>query len=122
MASDCGYAFSTNLIGVWSRERRLLTLEEAIYRLTFNLASVFGMHDRGLIRPGLQADLVVFDPATVAPLEEERVMDLPAGEPRLVQKAQGYRALVVNGQVLMENGEHTGVYPGRVLRSNAVAA
>jgi N-acyl-D-amino-acid deacylase len=96
-----------------------MSLEEAVYRLTFNLASVFGMHDRGLIRPGQQADLVVFDPETVAPLEEEMLPDLPAGEMRLVQKARGYRALVVNGQALMQDGEHTGVYPGRVLRSNA---
>jgi N-acyl-D-amino-acid deacylase len=119
VASDCGYAFSTNLLSTWVRERQLMSLEEAVYRLTFNLASVFGMRDRGLIRPGMQADLVVFDPDTVAPLEEEMVADLPAGEPRLVQKARGYRALVVNGELLLENGEHTGAYPGRVLRSNA---
>lgn len=122
VASDCGYAFSTNLLATWVRDRQFLTLEEAIYRLTFNLASVFGMHDRGLIRPGMAADLVLFDPDRVAALEEQMVPDLPAGENRLVQKAVGYAALIVNGQVLMENGEHTGVYPGRVLRSNTPVA
>ncbi len=116
VASDCGYAFSTNLLSTWVRDREFLSLEEAVYRLTFNLASVFGMHDRGLIRPGLQADLVVFDPDTVSPLEEEMVPDLPAGENRLVQKSVGYHATVVNGEVLIENGEHTGAHPGRVLR------
>lgn len=57
------------------------------------------------------------DGQVVAPLEQHMVADLPAGERRLVQKAQGYKALVVNGQVLMEDGEHTGAYPGRILRS-----
>jgi len=66
----------------------------------------------------LRADLVVFDPDTVETLDEKRIADLPAGEERLVQKAGGYQNLVVNGQVLMEDSEHTGVYPGRVLRSH----
>ncbi len=121
VASDCGYAFSTNLLSTWVRDREFLTLEEAVYRLTFNLTSVFGLYDRGLIRPGLRADLVVFDPDTVTPLEEEMVPDLPAGENRLVQKSTGYHATVVNGEVLIENGEHTGAYPGRVLRHTASA-
>jgi N-acyl-D-aspartate/D-glutamate deacylase len=120
VASDCGYAFSTNLLSTWVRDQQLLNLETAVYRLTFNLASVFGMYDRGLLRPGMMADLVVFDTDTVAALEPEMVADLPAGEQRLVQKSRGYKALVVNGQVLLEDGEHTGIYPGRVLRSGVV--
>ncbi len=90
--------------------------------MTFMIASIFELPGRGLLRPGYAADLVVFDPATVGPCEPEVVHDLPGGEPRLLQRATGIHATIVNGTVLFENGEHTGVYPGRVLRRAVPAA
>jgi len=95
-----------------------MTLEEAVRKLTFMPASVFGLPDRGLIRPGLAADLVVFDPDTVAPTEMDEVADYPAGAVRKRRLSQGVEYTIVNGEVLIEEGEHTGRYPGRVVRSS----
>jgi N-acyl-D-amino-acid deacylase len=94
-----------------------MSLEDAIKKLTFLPASLFGIHDRGLLRRGMAADMVVFDPETIDLAEPEKVEDLPEGAPRYIQRAKGIRYTVVNGSVLMKNGAHTGVYPGTVLRS-----
>jgi N-acyl-D-aspartate/D-glutamate deacylase len=94
-------------------------LEEGIRKLTFMVASLFGLDDRGLVRNGMAADLVLFDPETVRECEPEMVNDLPGGEKRLIQKAVGVKMTVVNGKVLVEDGEHTGDYPGRVLGNGA---
>ncbi len=112
---DAGYGYATRLLGYWIRERNIMSLEEGVRKLTFMVASIFGLHDRGLIRPGLAADLVLFDPETVMDSEPEMVNDLPGGEKRLVQKAVGVKMTVVNGEVLTEDGKHTGALPGRVL-------
>ena len=80
-------------------------------------SSLFGFSDRGLVRPGMAADLMVFDPATIGPLEPGEAHDLPGGAKRRKQLAQGIEWTVVSGQVLMERGKHTGAYPGRVARS-----
>ena len=98
------------------REKEALTLEEAVRQVTFIPASLWGFHDRGLLREGLAADLAIFDPATIAPQMPEVAYDLPAGEQRLKQKADGILATVVNGEILMENCEHTGALPGKLLR------
>ena len=103
------------------RERQAFTLEEAVRMLTLEPASAWGFHDRGLIRVGMAADLLVFDPQRVAPQMPEVRHDLPAGARRLVQKADGISATVVNGKVLMRNGEHTGIYPGQLLRGPLAA-
>src|SRR5215813_3327816 len=116
-ALECGYGFTTYLLGYCVREKKVLPLEEAVRKLTSMPAAVLGLKDRGYVRPGLAADLVVFDPDTVAALPPVVTYDLPAGEKRLVQKAAGIACTVVNGQMLTEQGEHTGGYPGRVLRS-----
>ena len=87
--------------------------------LTLEPASAFGFHDRGLLREGLVADLVVFDPERVAPRLPEVVNDLPGGARRLLQRADGIAASVVAGQVLMRDGKHTGALPGRILRGAA---
>lgn len=112
---DAGYGYATRLLGYWIRERKIMSLEEGVRKLTFMVASIFGLHDRGLIRPGMAGDLALFDPATVRECEPEMANDLPGGERRLVQKAVGVKMTVVNGQVLTEDGEHTGALPGRVL-------
>jgi len=81
----------------------------------------WGLHARGLLREGLAADVIVFDPDRVAPEMPEVVNDLPAGARRLRQKATGFHASIVNGRVVLRDGEHTGAYPGRVLRGPLAA-
>src|SRR5204863_6372144 len=65
-----GYGYSTRLLGEWVREKQIMSLENAVRRLTFDSAAAFGLHDRGLLRPGLVADITIFDPQTVRPLPE----------------------------------------------------
>lgn len=112
---DAGYGYATRLLGYWIREREVMSLEEGVRKLTFMVASIFSLHDRGLIRSGMAADLVLFDPTTVRECEPEMVNDLPGGERRLVQKAVGVKMTVVNGEVLTEDGGHSGAFPGQVL-------
>ena len=112
-----GFGFATTMLGYWVRQREIMSLEDAIKKLTFLPASVFGIRDRGLLRQGMAADIFVFDPAKIDLAEPEKVQDLPAGAPRYIQRAKGIHYTVVNGSVLMNNGSHTGAYPGKVLRS-----
>jgi N-acyl-D-amino-acid deacylase len=112
-----GFGFATPMLAYWVRERQIMSLEDAIKKLTFLPASIFGIHDRGLLRRGMAADIVVFDPEKIDLAEPEKVSDLPEGAPRYIQGAKGIHYTIVNGSVLMKNGSHTGVYPGRVLRS-----
>jgi N-acyl-D-aspartate/D-glutamate deacylase len=115
------YSYSTYLLSHWVREKQIMSLEDAIRKLTFIPASLFGLYDRGLVRPGMAADLMIFDPATIAPLEPGEAFDLPGGSRRRKQLAKGIDFTVVHGQVLIEKGEHTGAYPGKVARSAAAA-
>ncbi|MCH7608458.1 MAG: amidohydrolase family protein [Chloroflexi bacterium] len=115
----CDSHFSTFLLSYWVRERGAMSLEEAVRKLTFMSATAFGMHDRGLIRPGLAADLTVFDPDTIAPGGLDQVADYPAGAVRMRRLCEGVDYTIVNGEVLIERGEHTGAYPGQVIRSSA---
>jgi N-acyl-D-aspartate/D-glutamate deacylase len=112
-----GYGYLTKLLGEWVREKRVMTLEQAVRRLTFDSASTFGLYDRGLLRPGMVADIVIFDPDTVKPLPLEVLHDFPTGAKRIKEPAQGIYATFVNGEMLMKEGEHTGALPGRVLRN-----
>lgn len=113
---DAGYA--TYLLGKWVRERQALTLEQAVRRLTSEVAEFFGIPDRGVIAPGTVADLVLFDPETVDDQAPEYVWDLPGGGKRLVARATGIHATIVSGELLYQDGRHTGALPGRVLRSD----
>jgi N-acyl-D-aspartate/D-glutamate deacylase len=115
-AYDAGFGYCTQFLGHWTRDRGVMSLEEAVRKLTFMIASVLGIRDRGLLRPGLKADVTVFDPATVAHEYPEMVNDLPGGGARYVQHARGIHYTIVNGEVLMEGREHTGALPGQVLR------
>jgi N-acyl-D-aspartate/D-glutamate deacylase len=119
-SANPGFGFGTFLLGYWVRQRGLMPMEEAIRKLTFMPASIFGIHDRGLLRPGMAADIFIFDPAAIDLERPEQVNDLPEGAPRYIQHARGIRYTIVNGSVLMDNGSHTGAYPGKVLRSQAV--
>jgi N-acyl-D-amino-acid deacylase len=107
----------TRLLGYWVREKGIMSLELAVRRLTFDSASAFGIYDRGLLQPGMAADLVVFDPDTVRPVPEDVVHDFPSNGWRMRELAEGIHYTVVNGEVLMEKGTHAGSYPGRVLHN-----
>jgi N-acyl-D-aspartate/D-glutamate deacylase len=109
-------SLQTHVFSHWVREKQALSLEEAVRMVTFETASAWELPNRGLLRPGYAADVVVFDPDTFEPTYPEVVNDLPAGSRRLVQKANGIAATVVNGEVLMRDGEHTGALPGQLLR------
>ena len=113
----CNTGYPTYLLGTWVRERGVMSWERAIQRLTSEPAHLFGLYDRGVIAPGKAADLVVFDPRTVAAGDKEMLYDLPGEEGRFVQQAQGVHWVIVNGAVLFAEGQHSGVLPGRVLRS-----
>jgi len=112
-----GFGFSTRLLSEWVHEKKVMSLEQAVRRLTFESASIFGLYDRGLLRPGMVADIVIFDPDTVKPLPLEVLHDFPTGAKRIKEPAQGIHMTIVNGQVLMEDGKHSGNLPGRVLRN-----
>ena len=109
-------SLQTHLLSHWVREKQEVTLEEAVRMLSFVPASQWGLNGRGLLREGMTADVVVFNPDTVAPMMPELTYDLPAGARRLKQKAAGFLATVVNGQVVLRNNEHTGALPGQLLR------
>ena len=113
----CQVTYSSYLLEHWVRKKKAFSLEQAVRKLTFDPATLLGIPNRGLLKTGLAADLTIFDPDTVQAQEKEFVADFPGGASRLVAKAEGYRYTVVNGQLLMRDGEPTGTHPGRVLRS-----
>ncbi len=114
-----GGQYPTEFLERLVREHSMLSLEEAHWRLSALPAFCAGFRDRGLLREGAPADIVVydFDRLHVGPMEIAR--DLPGGEWRRVRKAEGYRCIMVNGQITIENDNQTGVTPGRLLRHGA---
>ncbi|HSD09762.1 MAG TPA: amidohydrolase family protein, partial [Candidatus Binatia bacterium] len=110
------------LLARWVREKQLLSIEAAVRMLTSRPAEIFGFADRGRIAVGLAADLVVFDPATVAAGRLRRVHDLPAGAARLVSDSSGVDLVIVNGVAIREGGRDAvdpeGPLPGVVLRGH----
>jgi N-acyl-D-amino-acid deacylase len=116
----CDACYATFLLGVWTREREVLTWEDAIWRLTGHPASVFRLPAKGQLRPGFDADVVVFDPATVAAGPSERVTDLPGGADRLVAHSVGIEHVLVNGTpVRLDGKDLESVRPGRVIEPTA---
>ena len=113
-----GYGYSTRLLGHWVREQEVMSLEKAVRRLTFDSASVLGIFDRGLLRPGMAADITIFDPDTVNTREEDIVHDFPAGGWRFRELADGVPYTIVNGQVIQEEGHLTGALSGNVVRNS----
>lgn len=114
-------SLQSHVLSYWVRDKQALTLEEAMRMLTFVPASYWGLPGRGLLREGWAADVIVFNPDTVAPMMPELDHDLPAGARRLKQKAAGMLATVVNGEVVLRNNEPTGALPGRLLRGPLAA-
>jgi N-acyl-D-aspartate/D-glutamate deacylase len=109
-------SLGTHLLAYWVRERELFSLEEAVRKLTLDPAMAWGFWDRGHLRVGATADINVFDPLTVGPELPTVEHDLPGGATRLVQRARGFQATVVGGEVTIANGEFTGALPGRIVR------
>lgn len=105
-----------DLLGNWVRQRQAMTLEAAVRKITFDIAAFWGLENRGLLREGWHADVVVFDPETIAPDMPELVRDLPTDAERILQKAVGIKATVVNGAVFMRGTEHSGAFAGKLLR------
>ena len=119
----CNAGYPTYLLGNFVRERRALSLERAVMRITSEPARFFGLDDRGRLAPGMAADITIFDFATVGSPERPEIRhDLPGGGRRLVTQARGVEYTIVNGVVLYEGARHTGALPGRVLRSGQVAS
>jgi len=115
MLCDAGYC--TYLIGTWVRDRSAMTLEHAVRRITSEPANFFGLKDRGRLAVGMAADVTIFDYNTIGSGKRAEMRhDLPGGGRRLVMPAKGVCYTLVNGQVLLENGNHTGALPGQVLR------
>src|SRR3954447_11460432 len=113
----CGATYSTSLLSNAVRDRGLLTMEEAIHELTDVPARLYGVRNRGRIADGWNADLVLFDPETIAPGPERTRNDLPGGAPRLFAEALGVHRVFVNGVEVVTDGSATGALPGTVLRS-----
>ncbi len=114
----CDAGFSTHLLGHWVRDRKALSLERAVWRLTGHPSDVFGFPDRGRIREGLKADLVLFDAALVEAGPLERVYDLPAGADRLISRGAGVRDVWVSGVAIRRDGvDVVDARPGKLVRS-----
>ncbi|MBB6123367.1 N-acyl-D-amino-acid deacylase family protein [Sphingobium subterraneum] len=109
-------SLQTYLLAHWVRQRQEFTLEEAVRMITLAPAKAWGFHDRGLLREGMAADINVFDPALITPTLPNLLHDLPTGAPRLESRATGILATIVGGEITIQNGEHTGALPGRLLR------
>lgn len=116
MLYEAGY--TSYLLGHWVRDQQVLSLEQAIRRITAEPADFFGLPDRGRLVPGGAADIVIFDEATIgSPQRASFIYDLPGGAGRLHAAAQGIERVIVNGVTLYRGGRHTGALPGALLTS-----
>jgi N-acyl-D-aspartate/D-glutamate deacylase len=113
----CHANYPSVVLGELVRRRGLFTLEEAVHQMTGVPAALFGLRDRGVIAEGTHADLVLFDPDTVASEPAEERHDLPGGALRLYAGAVGVEQVVVGGETIVERGVLTGAMPGTLLRS-----
>jgi len=105
-----------DLLGTWVRGKQAMTLEAAVRKITFDIAAFWGLDRRGLLREGWYGDVAIFDPETIAPDMPELVRDLPTGAERILQKAVGIKATIVNGKIFMRDNEHTGAFAGKLVR------
>lgn len=114
----CNAGYPSYMLGTFVREKQAISLEHAVKRMTSEPAQFFGITDRGVLRPGMAADIAVFDLNTIGSPERPEIRhDLPGGGRRLVTQAEGITHTLVNGQVLYEGLRHTGILPGQVLRA-----
>ena len=115
----CDAGYPSFLLSYWARDRArgTVALETAIKILTSEPTLMYGLRDRGVVAPGYKADLNVLDPAAIAPRPTEIVHDLPAGAKRVLQRADGFVATLVHGELVQRASIDTGARPGRVVRS-----
>jgi len=111
---DAGY--QTWLLSHWGRDQKRWDVAELIRRLTSDTAGAAGLHDRGILRAGLKADVNIIDWEKLGSGAPYVVNDLPAGGKRLLQKVTGYDATIVSGEVTFREGEATGTLPGKLVR------
>ena len=129
-ASDAGahldllasFNYATEVLGKAVRERQLLSFEEAVHLITQVPAELYGLRDRGVVREGAYADLVVLDPTTVGSQDVHMRVDLPGDAPRLYAGADGIEHVLVNGTAIVDGGELTGSRSGTLLRSGRDSA
>jgi N-acyl-D-amino-acid deacylase len=121
VCQEMGSSLQTHMLSYWVRAKQAFTLEQAVRKLSHDNAAAWGLADRGLIEAGYRADLVLFDAERVRPAMPTVEADLPGGARRLVQKAEGIAATIVNGVVTLENGRSTGRLPGVLLRGAGAA-
>jgi len=114
-------SLQTHLLSHWVRQEEAFTLEQAIRMITYDTATRWGFHDRGLLREGMAADIVVLDPAKVGAEMPTVVNDLPGGAKRLKQYSTGIKATIVGGETVLKDNGHTGALPGRLLRGPLAA-
>ena len=118
VCQEMGSSLQTHLLSYWVRKMEAFTLEAAVRKLTFDNASAWELQGRGLVRKGYAADLVLFDEARIKPSLPTVEHDLPGGARRLVQKAEGIAATIVNGEIAFEHGNATGRHGGQLLRGS----
>jgi N-acyl-D-aspartate/D-glutamate deacylase len=111
---DAGY--QTWLLSHWGRDQKRWDVPELVRRLTSDTAQAAGLHDRGILRPGLKADVNIIDWEKLGAGSPYVVNDLPAGGKRLLQKVTGYDATIVSGRVTFRDGQATGTLPGQLVR------
>ena len=116
VAQEMGSSLQTHLLHYWVDKRGAFTLEQAVKKLTHDNAEAFELKGRGLVKEGYKADLLLFEEGRVRPCLPTVESDLPGGARRLVQKAEGIRATIVNGVVTLENGDSTGHFAGEVIK------
>jgi N-acyl-D-aspartate/D-glutamate deacylase len=113
--------YSTDMLAWLVRDAGVLSLEEAHFRLSALPAWTAQFKDRGTLREGMAADIMIYDLEKLKVLPIEVLEDLPTGEWRRVEKSEGYRWMMVNGHTILEDGKSTGVTPGRLLRHGRAA-
>ena len=119
VALVCDASFPTFLLAHWGLARKAFDIGWLVKRQTADAARVVGLHDRGVLAPGMKADINLIDLARLDIAAPRMVFDLPAGGRRLLQAASGYVATIVSGQVTYREGEPTGALPGRLVRGQA---
>ena len=111
-----GGRYATETLIKFARDNPVISLEEAHWRLSAHPAMCAGFKNRGTLVEGAAADIVVYDLERLKVMPMEIVHDFPGGEWRRVQRAEGYKAVVLNGEITFEDGRETGALPGRLLR------
>jgi N-acyl-D-amino-acid deacylase len=116
VSQHCEAGSPTYMLREWVYKNPVMSLEMAVKRVTSEPADFLGLRNKGRIRAGMDADLVVFDPATVGTQPLEWVNDLPGGAPRIIERSRGIIYSIIGGEVVFADNEYQGVMPGQVLK------